>query len=61
MNTDETDSLVQENKEIIKAQLPGSRVQLTKHLCIKEEDVDYLQKLHTDPKSMLAKKQLKFY
>ncbi|PKY38610.1 hypothetical protein RhiirA4_148567 [Rhizophagus irregularis] len=71
MNTDESDPLVQAKWEIIKAQLfevpreprPAYREYqnklFTKHPWMKKKDVDYLQKLFTDPKSMLAKKQLK--
>ncbi|RIA93179.1 hypothetical protein C1645_819713 [Glomus cerebriforme] len=70
-NTDETDPLVQAKWEIIKAQLfevpreprPAYREYqdklFTRHPWMKKKDIDYLQKLYTDPKSMLAKKQLK--
>lgn len=71
MHTDESDPLVQAKWEIIKAQLfevpreprPAYREYqnklFTKHPWMKKKEVDYLQKLFTDPKSMLAKKQLK--
>jgi hypothetical protein len=67
----ESDPLVQAKWEIIKSQLfevpreprPAYREYqnklFTKHPWLKKKDVDYLQKLFTDPKSMLAKKQFK--
>ncbi|GET03726.1 hypothetical protein GLOIN_2v1520285 [Rhizophagus clarus] len=71
VNTDKSDPLVQAKWELIKAQLfevpkeprPAYREYqtklFTKHPWMKKKDVDYLQKIFTDPKSMLAKKQLK--
>ncbi|GBB86707.1 hypothetical protein RclHR1_01310003 [Rhizophagus clarus] len=71
MNIDESDLLVQEKWEKIKEQLfevPKKSLPLyqeyqdrlfTKQPWMKKKDVDYLQKLITEPKSMLARKQLK--
>lgn len=71
MNIDESDSLVQEKWEKIKAELfevpkkpfPEYREYqeklFTKQPWMKKKDVDYLQKLFTNPKSMLGSKQLK--
>ncbi|CAB4487177.1 hypothetical protein RhiirA1_436033 [Rhizophagus irregularis] len=71
MNIDETDSIVQEKWEKIKAQLfevprepfpeyhDYQERMFTRQPWMKKKDVDYLQKLFSDPKSMVAKKQLK--
>jgi hypothetical protein len=71
MNIDESDPLVQAKWEKTKAKLfevPREPLPayheyqdrlFTKQPWMKKKDVDHLQKLFTDPKSMLAKKQLK--
>jgi len=71
IDDDDTVPFVREKWDIIKAQLfevpreprPAYREYqdklFVKHPWMKKKDIDYLQKLYTDPKSMLDKKQFK--